>query len=65
MAVAKKAAMSKKMDMKQDKAMMKNMTPAQKSKFKTADKRMDIKKPTAIADKKMDMALRKRVMKGK
>ena len=65
MAVAKKAAMSKKMDMKQDKAMMKGMTPSQKSKFKAADKKMDIKKPSAIADKKMDMSLRKRVMKGK
>jgi hypothetical protein len=65
MAVAKKAAMSKKADMKQDKAMMKGMNPAQKSKFKAADKRMDVKKPTAMADKKMDMALRKRVMKGK
>lgn len=61
----KKAAMSKKMDMKQDAKMMKGMSPAQKAKFKAADKRMDVKKPTAIADKKMDMALRKRVMKGK
>jgi hypothetical protein len=57
--------MSKKADMKQDKAMMKGMTPSQKSKFKAADKRMDVKKPSAIADKKMDMSLRKRVMKGK
>lgn len=57
--------MSKKMDMKQDAKMMKGMSPAQKAKFKAADKRMDVKKPTAIADKKMDMALRKRVMKGK
>lgn len=65
MAAKKAAPMSKKADMKQDAAMMRGMTPAQKAKFKTADKKMDIKKPSTIADKKMDMSLRKRVMKGK
>lgn len=65
MAVAKKAAMSKKADMKQDAQMMKGMSPSQKAKFKAADKKMDVKKPSAKADTRMDMALRKRVMKGK
>lgn len=61
----KKAAMSKKADMKQDAKMMKGMNPSQKARFKAADKKMDAKKPSAMADKKMDMSLRKRVMKGK
>ena len=53
MATMKKAAaMSKKADMKQDVKMMKGMTPAQKAKFKKADKAMDVKKPSAAADKK-------------
>ena len=66
MAAMKKATpMSKKADMKQDAKMMKGMNPSQKAKFKAADKKMDVKKPSAKADSRMDMALRKRVMKGK
>lgn len=57
--------MSAKADKKQDAKMMKGMTPSQKAKFKTADKKMDVKKPSAKADTRMDMALRKKVMKGK
>lgn len=64
-AMKKAAAMSKKADMKQDAKMMKGMTPSQKAKFKAADKKMDVKKPSAKADTRMDMALRKKVMKGK
>jgi hypothetical protein len=63
-AVAKKAAaMLIKKDMVQDAKMMRGMKPAQKSAFKKADIKMDAKRPTAKADKRMDMALRKRVMK--
>lgn len=62
MAIAKKMAMSKKADMKQDAAMMKGMTPSQKAKFKAADKKMDAKKPSMKADTRMDKALRNRVM---
>ena len=68
MAAKKKAAaMSKKADMAQDKKMMKGMNPAQKSAFKKADVKMDVKKPSAKADLKMDKALRSRIMgkKGK
>ena len=62
-AMKKAAAMSMKKDIAQDAKMMKGMKPAQKSAFKKADKKMDAKRPTAKADKRMDMALRKRVMK--
>ena len=68
MAAMKKAMpMSKKADMKQDAKMMKGMKPTQKSAFKKADIKMDKNKPSAKADSKMDMALRKRIMgkKGK
>lgn len=69
MAAMKKAAasMSKKADMKQDAKAMKGMKPAQKFAFKKADVKMDKNKPSAKADMKMDMALRKRLMgkKGK
>jgi hypothetical protein len=65
MAVIKKMAMSKKADIKQDAKMMKGMTPAQKAKFKAADKKMDVKKPSAKADMRMDKSLRGRIMKGK
>ena len=59
--------MSAKADMKQDKKVMTGMKPAQKSAFKKADTAMDKKKPSAKADMKMDMALRKKIMakKGK
>lgn len=68
MAASKKAApMSKKSDMAQDKRMMKGMSPKQKAAFKKADVKMDVKKPSAKADMKMDKALRSRIMakKGK
>ena len=66
-AVAKKAVMSKKADMKQDAKAMKGMNPFQKNAFKSADKKMDAKKPSAKADMKMDTALRAKIMgkKGK
>ena len=59
------SATSRKKDVMQDAKLMKGMTPSQKAKFKAADKKMDVKKPSAKADARMDMALRKRVMKGK
>lgn len=64
---AKKAAFSAKADKAQDAKMMKGMSPAQKSAFKKADVKMDKKKPSAKADTRMDMALRRKVMakKGK
>jgi hypothetical protein len=63
MAAKKKAAaMSMKKDRAQDAKAMKGMKPAQKSAFKKADKKMDAKRPSAAADKRMDMALRKRIM---
>jgi hypothetical protein len=54
-------------DKKQDARAMKGMKPKQKAAFKKADVAMDKKKPSAKADIKMDMALRKRIMakKGK
>lgn len=54
-------------DKKQDAKVMKGMKPKQKAAFKKADVAMDKKKPSAKADMKMDMALRKRIMakKGK
>jgi len=62
-AVAKKAAAALiKKDMVQDARMLRGMKPAQQSAFKKADKKMDAKRPTAKADKRMDMALRKRIM---
>jgi hypothetical protein len=65
MAVMKKMVMSKKADVKQDAKMMKGMNPMQKAKFKSADKKMDSKKPSAKADMRMDKSLRGRIMKGK
>ena len=62
MAMAKKSAMS---DKKQDAKAMKGMKPFQKAAFKKADVAMDKKKPSAKADKKMDMALRSKIMKNK
>jgi len=62
MAMAKKSAMS---DKKQDMKTMKGMKPFQKAAFKKADVAMDKKKPSAKADKKMDMALRMKIMKNK
>jgi hypothetical protein len=64
MAAKKKASpMSMKKDMAQDAKMMKGMKPKQKAAFKKADKKMDVKKPTAKADMRMDKALRNRIMK--
>jgi hypothetical protein len=63
MATMKKAAMSKKADMKQDAKMMKGMSPAKKAAFKKADVAMDKKKPSAKADLRMDKALRAKIMK--
>jgi hypothetical protein len=51
-------------DEKQDKKTMKGMTPAQKAKFKKADKKMDAKNPSKKEDIKKDKALAKKV-KGK
>lgn len=65
MAVKKKMVMSKKTDIKQDAKMMKGMNPAQKAKFKTLDKKMDVKKPSIKADMRMDKSLRNRIMRGK
>jgi hypothetical protein len=52
-------------DKKQDAKVMKGMKPKQKAAFKKADVAMDKKKPSAKADMKMDMALRKRIMSKK
>lgn len=52
-------------DKKQDAKVMKGMKPTQKAAFKKADVAMDKKKPSAKADMKMDMALRKRIMSKK
>ena len=59
--------MSAKADAKQDKKVMSGMKPFQKAAFKKADSAMDKKKPSAKADAKMDMNLRKKIMakKGK
>lgn len=65
MAMAKKAAMSKKADAKQDAKVMKGMKPFQKAAFKKADVKMDVKKPSAKADMKMDKALAAKIKKGK
>lgn len=62
MATKKKSAMS---DKKQDAKAMSGMNPFQKASFKKADTKMDKKKPSAKADKKMDMALRMKIMKNK
>ena len=64
MATMKKAAAMRKADMKQDVAVMKGMSPSQKAKFKAADKKMDVKKPSPKADMRMDKALAKRIKKG-
>ena len=52
-------------DKKQDAKVMKGMKPKQKAAFKKADVAMDKKKPSAKADMKMDIALRKRIMNKK
>ena len=52
-------------DKKQDAKVMKGMKPKQKAAFKKADTAMDKKKPSAKADMKMDIALRKRIMNKK
>ena len=52
-------------DKKQDAKAMKGMKPFQKAAFKKADIKMDKKKPSPKADKKMDMALRAKIMKKK
>jgi hypothetical protein len=50
-------------DAKQDAKVMKDMTAAQKKKFKKADKAMDKKKPSQTKDEKMDRALAKKIKK--
>jgi len=60
MAMAKKSASA---DKKQDAKAMKGMKPFQKAAFKKADTAMDKKKPSPAADKKMDMALKFKIMK--
>ena len=52
-------------DKKQDAKAMKGMKPFQKAAFKKADTAMDKKKPSAKADMKMDIALRKRIINKK
>jgi hypothetical protein len=52
-------------DKAQDIKAMKGMTPSQKAAFKKADKKMDVKKPSAKADVKMDKALAAKIKKGK
>lgn len=56
---------SMKDDKKQDVKAMKGMSAKQKAAFKKADVKMDKKKPSPKADKKMDMALRAKIMKNK
>lgn len=53
--------MSKKSDMKQDKALMKGKSPAVKKAFMKADKLMDKKKMTQAEDTKKDKALMKKI----
>ena len=48
-------------DKEQDKKSMKGMTPAQKAKFKKADKKMDKKPMSRAADTKKDNALAKKI----
>jgi hypothetical protein len=55
-------AMSDKM---QDAKAMAGMTPAQKSKFKKEDTKMDKKKPSRAKDMKMDKALADKIKKKK
>ena len=57
--------MAKMSDKKQDVKVMKGMSPKQKAAFKKADVKMDVKKPSAKADLKMDKALAARMKKGK
>ena len=52
-------------DKKQDIKAMKGMSPKQKASYKKADVKMDVKKPSAKADIKMDKALAARIKKGK
>lgn len=51
-------------DEKADAKLQKGMTPAQKAKFKSADKDMDKGKPSKAEDKKKDAALAAKI-KGK
>jgi hypothetical protein len=51
-------------DKEQDEKVMAGMTPAQKKKFKTEDKKMDKKKPSKAKDKVMDKELANKI-KGK
>jgi hypothetical protein len=53
-----------KSDKQQDADAMAGMTPAQKKKFKAADKKMDKKKPSRAKDKAMDNDLADKI-KGK
>ena len=59
------AACKKRMaaDKKQDSKTMKGMSPKQKAMFEKGDKKMDAKKPSPAADKKMDKALAAKVKK--
>ncbi|CAB4128275.1 hypothetical protein UFOVP225_19 [uncultured Caudovirales phage] len=61
----KKPWTGSKADEKADAKTMKGMTPAQKAKFKAADKKMDAKKPGKAADMKMDKKLAKDIKDGK
>jgi hypothetical protein len=54
----------KKGDAAQDEKVMKGMTPAQKGKFKKADKKMDAKKPSKGKDAELDEKLADKI-KGK
>ena len=47
---------NKKEDEKKDAKIMRGMSPKQKAAFKKADVKMDKKKPTPVADMKMDKA---------
>ena len=52
-----------KADEKADAKTMKGMTPKQKAAFKEGDKKMDAKKPSMAADKRMDKSLADKVKK--
>ena len=62
---SKKPWTGSKADEKADAKLMKGMTPKQKAAFKKGDEKMDAKKPSKAADKKMDAALAKKVKKTK
>ena len=59
----KKPWTGSKEDEKADKKTMQGMSPKQKSAFEKGDKKMDAKNPSKAADKRMDAALAKKVMK--